>query len=150
VTGFEPATLCLASTRSSQLSYTRVYVSNCTTAQTCVNGNPMPGRRTNYWQRRSEIPDRDTTLVVGLLSRQPRHADGTPAPQARPAACAASHATVRRTRKKEWQKVQALRITFTITSARLPALRRYAQSRLRARSAPADPLPATAPASLER
>jgi hypothetical protein len=39
VTGVEPATLCLASTRSSQLSYTRVGKSNCNTARRSVNGN---------------------------------------------------------------------------------------------------------------
>lgn len=38
VTGVEPATSCLASTRSSQLSYTRVGRGKCTTAKGGVNG----------------------------------------------------------------------------------------------------------------
>lgn len=38
VTGIEPATLCLASTRSSQLSYTRVGLANISTT---------PGSRVN-------------------------------------------------------------------------------------------------------
>lgn len=38
VTGIEPATLCLASTRSSQLSYTRVELANISTT---------PGNRVN-------------------------------------------------------------------------------------------------------
>ena len=39
MTGVEPATLCLASTRSSQLSYTRVMRGGyCTTAKGSVNG----------------------------------------------------------------------------------------------------------------
>ena len=39
MTGVEPATLCLASTRSSQLSYTRVDKINCNTARRSVNGD---------------------------------------------------------------------------------------------------------------
>ncbi len=38
VTGFEPATSCLASTRSSQLSYTRTQRGECTIVRRSVNG----------------------------------------------------------------------------------------------------------------
>lgn len=43
VTGIEPATLCLASTRSSQLSYTRVGLTNIsTTPGSRVNRGRLP------------------------------------------------------------------------------------------------------------